>query len=147
MILDKRIEFADAVALNLGVAGSYQIGDVYDLGVARDVGNGGDLYLIVNVQTTATSGGAATLQMNLITANNPALTAPTVILSSPVFALASLVTGATVWIIRLPVEVVLYQRYIGIQQVTGVAAFTAGKIDAFAVLDASKWKALADAIN
>lgn len=147
MILDKRIEFADAVALNLGVAGSYQVGDVYDLGVARDIGNGGDLYLIVNVQTTATSGGAATLQINLITANNASLTSPTILLSSPVFALASLVTGATVWIIRMPVEVVLYQRYIGIQQVTGVAAFTAGKIDAFGVLDASKWKALADAIN
>lgn len=147
MILDKRIEFADAVALNLGVAGSYQVGDVYDLGVARDIGNGGDIYLIVNVQTTATSGGAATLQMNLITANNASLTSPTILLSSPVFALASLVAGATVWIIRMPVEVVLYQRYIGIQQVTGVAAFTAGKIDAFGVLDASKWKALADAIN
>lgn len=147
MILDKRIEFADAVALNLGVAGSYQVGDVYDLGVARDIGNGGDIYLIVNVQTTATSGGAATLQMNLITANNASLTSPTILLSSPVFALASLVTGATVWIIRMPVEVVLYQRYIGIQQVTGVAAFTAGKIDAFGVLDASKWKALADAVN
>jgi hypothetical protein len=147
MILDKRIEFADAVALNLGVAGSYQIGDVYDLGVARDPGNGSDLYLIVNVQTTATSGGAATLQINLITANNATLTAPTILLSSPVFAVAALIAGVNVWIVELPVEGIAYQRYIGLQQVTGVAAFTAGKIDGFTVLEASKWKALADAIN
>ena len=40
MILDERNEFADAVALNTGAAGSYLIGDQIDLGVARDIGNG-----------------------------------------------------------------------------------------------------------
>ena len=147
MIMDKRIEFADAIALNTGVAGSYLVGDVLDLGLARDVGLGEYFWLVINVQTTATSGGAATLVVNLVTDSAAALSSPVILVSSASFAVAALIAGVNVLAIRLPAEGVAYKRYIGIQQVTGTAAFTAGKIDAFMVQDYAKWRAYADAIN
>jgi hypothetical protein len=61
MILDERNEFCDATALNTGGAGSYLVGDVIDLGAAsRDIGMGESLFLVIQVDTTATSGGSAT---------------------------------------------------------------------------------------
>ena len=38
MILDEYNEFCDATSLNTGAAGTYNIGDVIDLGVARNLG-------------------------------------------------------------------------------------------------------------
>ena len=142
MILDERAEFCDATALNTGVAGSYLIGDVMDLGAAaRDIGNGEDLYLVVQVDTAATSAGAATGQFNLVTDDNAALASPTVVASSAAWAVASMTAGKTLLSIALPREGTAYERYIGIQQVTGVAAFTAGKVNAFLTKDPASWKA------
>lgn len=141
MILDERTEFCDATALNTGVAGSYLIGDVIDLGVARSLGGDQALYLVVNVDTTATSGGAATLQINLVTDDNAGLASPAVLASSRAIPLASLTAGATAFVIQLPQEGTLYERYLGIQQVTGTAAFTAGKVNAFLTFDVANWKA------
>jgi hypothetical protein len=66
MILDKRNEFCDAVALNTGGAGTYLLGDQIDLGVARDMGNGEPMYLVITVATLPTSAaGTATAQFTL----------------------------------------------------------------------------------
>ena len=40
MILDEITEFCDATSLNTGAAGTYNVGDVIDSSVARDLGNG-----------------------------------------------------------------------------------------------------------
>jgi hypothetical protein len=144
MILDERTEFCDATALNTGAAGSYLIGDVVDLGAStpgRDLGGDMALYLVVSVDTTATSGGAATGQFNLVTDDNASLTSPTVITSSRAWPVASMTAGTTLMAIQLPQEGTAYERYIGIQQVTGTAAFTAGKVNAFLVDDVARWKA------
>ncbi len=133
MIADALLTFGDNTALNTGAAGSYIIGDQIDLGVARNVGVGigeGQLFLVVTVDTTATSGGAATLQINLIADDNGAMASPVVLASSGAIAVASLVQGRTVIVLALPITD-SYERYLGIQQVTGTAAFTAGKINAF----------------
>lgn len=147
MILDKRSEFADAVALNTGVAGSYLVGDVYDTQNLRDLGAGNTLFLVIAVQTAATSGGAATGQFNLVHDTVPGLGSATVLLSSAVFTVASMTAGVVLLAIALPMEGITYKRYLGIQQVTGVAAFTAGKIDAFLVEDFAKIRYYADAVN
>ena len=63
MILDERNEFADAVALNTGAAGSYLIGDQIDLGVARDIGNGEPLHLVISVDTKIDAGASGTVQL------------------------------------------------------------------------------------
>lgn len=149
MILDTNLEMLDAVALNTGAPGGFILGNQADLGgptltsALRDIGTGGDTYLVVTVDTTATSGGSATLQLNLVSDDNAALASPRVHITTKAFPVASLVAGATLAVIPIPGDD--YERYVGIQQVTGVAAFTGGKINAFIVKDAAKWKALADA--
>lgn len=141
MILDERTEFCDATALNTGAAGSYLIGDVLDTSVARDLGGDKALYLVVTVDTTATSGGSATLQVNLVTDDNASLSSPTTVVSSAAVAVASLTAGTTVMAVQIPMEGTAYERYLGIQQVTGTAAFTAGKVNAFLTMDVARWKA------
>lgn len=133
MIADALLTFADNTALNTGAAGSYIIGDQIDLQVARNIGVGvgeGQLYFVAIVETTATSGGSATLQLNLVTDDNGSLSSPTVLASSAAIAVASLTQGRLITVLALPI-LDTYERYIGIQQVTGTAAFTAGKINAF----------------
>jgi hypothetical protein len=141
MILDERGEFCDATALNTGAAGSYLLGDVVDLGVARDLGGDQAVYLVVTVDTAATSGGSATGQFNLVTDDNSSLSSPTVLVSSVAWPVASMTAGKTLMAVQLPMEGTAYERYIGIQQVTGTAAFTAGKVNAFLVDDVARWKA------
>lgn len=131
MICDKLATLADDTALNTGAAGSYIIGDQIDLQVARSLGNVGlgAVYLVIKVQTTATSAGAATGQFSLVTDDNGALASPTVVFSSPTFAVANMTAGTILAVIAVPVTQL--ERYIGLQQTTGTAAFTAGKVDAF----------------
>lgn len=146
MIIDERNEFCDATALNTGAAGTYVIGDQIDLGVARDLGGDRAARLRVSVATTATSGGSATGQFQLVTADNAALTTnPVVIVESGAIAVADLIAGATILDVALPRAT--YKRYIGIRQATGTAAFTAGAVDAFLAFDTYGWKAYADAVN
>lgn len=133
MIGDKLNTFGEALALNTGGAGSYIIGDQIDLGVDRNIGVApglGQLYLVITVDTAATSGGSATGQFSLVTDADPALGSPVVIFSTPAFAVANMTAGAILAVVALPVSDA-YERYIGIQQTTGTAAFTAGKINAF----------------
>jgi hypothetical protein len=141
MILDERTEFCDAVALNTGGAGSYLLGDVIDLGEAKDLGNSDPLYLVVQVDTTATSGGSATGLFSLVTDDNASLSSPAVLVSSKAWAVADMVAGTTLMVVQLPMEGTAYERYLGIQQTTGVAAFTAGKVNAFITHTPARWKA------
>lgn len=143
MILDERNEFCDAVALNTGGAASYLLGDVIDLTVARDIGGGeADLYLVIQVDTTATSGGAATGAFSLVSDAQAAIATDgtaTVHHVTAAIPVATLVAGYTVAAIPLPRGIPAYERYLGILQTTAVAAFTAGKINAFITDNPGKW--------
>ncbi|MBP6563994.1 MAG: hypothetical protein KA200_00115 [Burkholderiales bacterium] len=150
MILDERTELADAVALNTGAAGTYLIGDQIDLGsVQRDVGAGEPVYLVVTVDTTATSGGSATLTLKVSSDSTASIAtdgSATDHIVSRTFALASITAGATLLCVALPQEGAAYERYLGLLQVTGTAAFTDGKLNAFLTADPNRIKAYADAI-
>lgn len=145
MWLDERNEFCDATALNTGGAASYLVGDVIDLTVARDIGNGqADLWLIIQVDTTATSGGSATGQFHLCSDAQAAIAvdgSATYHYSGPAIAVATLVAGYQVAAVPIPRGT--FERYLGIVQTTAVAAFTAGKINAFLTVDPGKWTAYA----
>lgn len=150
MLIDDRLEFADALALNTGAAGTYNLGDVIDTrsttiapNVTSDL-EGSELYLVVRIGTAATSGGAATLQVRLVSDDTatPSTTTATVHATSAAIAVASLTAGATVMVTRLPSG--SYERYVGIQQITGTAAFTGGTLDAFLVSDPTLYRAYAD---
>lgn len=148
MILDERNEFCDATALNTGVAATYLIGDVIDLGsTSQDVGAGEDLYCVIQVDTAATSGGAATGNFKLASDAQAAIATDgtaTEHLASGAIAVADLTAGKLVMAAKIPAGT--YERYLGILQVTGTAAFTAGKVNAFLTKDISKWTAYPDAL-
>lgn len=151
MILDERNEFCDATALINGVIGSSLIGDVIDLGaVQRDIGTGQQLYLVIQVDTTATSGGAATGQFTLASDAQAAIAldgSASVHFQTGAIPVASLVAGYTAAAVALPMQGVAYERYLGILQTTGTAAFTTGgKVNAFLTTDVSKIKAYPDAL-
>lgn len=153
MILDERTEFADATALNTGGAGTYNIGDVIDTRSASIDPNvtkdheGTDLYLVIQVATTATSGGSATGQFRLVSddATTPSTTTATVHYTSAAIPVATLAAGYLVACVRLPSG--SYERYLGIQQITGTAAFTAGAVNAFLTNDPAIWRAYADNVG
>src|SRR3972149_3909910 len=63
--LDEFVEFADAVSV-AAAAGTALIGDVIDLSVVRDIGRGGQVYLVITTDTEIITGGVAgTLQFKL----------------------------------------------------------------------------------
>ena len=133
MITDKLTTLCTAVALNTGGAGNYVLGDSIDIGTLRDIGQGTEMFLVVTVETTLTSGGSATLQIALtsdaVDPNN-ASTA-TVHATSAVLAVADGSAGVNLLTVQIPWEGAAYERYLGIRQITAGAAFTGGKINAF----------------
>lgn len=149
MIMDKLTTFCDATALNTGAAGTYNIGDVIDLEQVRDIGQGNPLYLVISVAVTATSAGSATGQFRLVSDSvaTPDTSTATVHATSAAHAKANMSAGDVLFVIALPMEGSVYERYLGIQQVTGVAAFTAGAINAFLTPTPQAWKSYADGQN
>lgn len=149
MILDERNEFADATALSTSGTGLQLVGDVIDLGsVARDVGNGEQLYLVVQVDTAFTSGGSATVAFSLASDAAAAIAtdgSASVHFTSAAIPVATLAAGYVAVAVALPMA--SYERYLGILANVGTAALTAGKINAFLTHDVSKWAAYPDAVN
>lgn len=135
MILDKLLELSAAQALTS--TGSTVSTNVIDLGAARDIGypNGRRIAVHCAVNTTFTSGGAGTLQVQVqgSTDNSTFYT----MAESMAYALAALVQGARLLSIDLPGPGAgqAVPRYLRINYVIGTAAMTAGKVDAYLVLD------------
>lgn len=157
MIMDERLEFADAVSV-AAAAGTALIGDVIDLGTAAtpDIGNGEEMWLVVTTDTEIITGGVAgTLQIKLVSDAQAAIAtdgSATEHILSKVFVTddagansAELNAGGVLIMARLPVET--YERYLGILAVTGTTTTTAGKINAFLTKNPAKWKAIADGVN
>ncbi len=144
MIIDSRNEFCDATALNTGAAGTYLLGSQIDLGTGdKPIGAMDELFLVAVVNTTATSGGSATLQLKLASDATAAVAtdgSATEHLASPVFPVASLVAGTVLFTTKMP-QGFNYERFLGVLQVTGAAAFTAGKVDVFLTPDPARWAA------
>ena len=157
MIMDSRLEFADAVSV-VAAAGTALIGSQIDTQVVRDLGNGESVYLVITTDTEIITGGSAgTLQFQLV---SDAAAAIAVDGSASVhFATKAFVTddaaandvqlnaGGVIACVELPMEGVAYERYLGILAITATTTTTAGKINAFLTQDPAKWKAYADAVN
>lgn len=155
MILDERTEFADAVSV-AAAAGTALIGDVINLGDARDIGNGEPVYLMVQVDTEIITGGVAgTVEFQLVSDAQAAIAtdgSATVHATSGSFATGAastnpdLAAGSTLLHIALPIEGVAYEQYLGILCVTGTTTTTAGAINAGLTADPHGWKAYPDAL-
>jgi len=152
MILDERTEFCDAQALNTGAAATYNIGDQIDLGLAgRAPASAGDhLYLVIQVATGITAGSAGTVQFQLASDDSGTLATngtQSIHLQTRAFTTGTgtgtttLKPGTVLGVFQIPLEGVVYERYLGVQQVTGTAALTAGAVDAFLTPTPPVWKA------
>lgn len=133
-ISDVLATFAADTNLNTGAPGNFVIGDQIDLGPAADglgalVGLSA-LYLVLVVEDAATSGGAATLSLSLLTDGDSAMGSPTVLFTTPVIPVASLTAGTIIAIVALPIDLAV-ERYLGLRQTTAGAAFTGGSINAY----------------
>lgn len=165
MIEDSRTQFAAAASLSTagtglavfptgaGVvvdtrAGSGQAFAAFD----RDIGGGGDgntIYLMIQVTIAVTSAGAATLGFLLVSdAQDPVAVdgSASVHAQTNLIPKASLVAGYTFIVPIPPQGSVPYERYLAVIQNVGVAALTAGKVNAFLAMNVKSWKAYPDAI-
>lgn len=142
MILDLQNILSDAQSL-VQAAGSYLSTNTIDLGANGTTFNGGtpqsdpgksELELLIQIVTTCTSGGAATVQVQLVMADDAALTSNlTVLAESAAIGYATLVAGY-----QFRVGAVLpgvTKRYLGVRYVIGTAAITAGAVTAAVVID------------
>lgn len=151
MILDTFNEFCDATALNTGAAAAYLLGNQIDLGatVPGDIGNGEPLYLVIQVDTAIAAGAGGTLTFSLASDADAAMTPATAtkhFTTGTFDAAAGIAAGTVLAAVAVPMEGAAYERYLGIVQTTGVAAVSAGKINAFLTHDVAKWVATPDAI-
>jgi hypothetical protein len=151
MILDKFCEFADAVSV-AGTAGTALIGSQIDLSVARDIGNGEPIYLVITTDTEIITGGnAGTIQFFLASDSTAAIDttgAASVHWASPVYVTddaavnsSQLNVGGVIACVALPWEGTAYERYLGILATIATTTVTAGKINAFLTKDPAKWVA------
>lgn len=157
MIIDDLLEFADATSV-AGTAGTALIGDVIDLGATpQDLGNGEPMYLVITVDTSIITGGAAgTIKFQLASDDAAAIATngtASVHLDTGTFVTDgddanALDAGAVAFVGALPTGAgVAYERYLGVLATIATTTVTAGAISAFLTKDPSAWKALPDATN
>jgi hypothetical protein len=158
MIMDERLEFADAASV-AAAAGTALIGDVIDLGANhRDVGNGEQVYLVITTDTEIITGGlAGTIKFQLASDAQAAIAvdgSATVHIDTGTFVTddsaandAQMNAGSTIFCGPIPLEGKVYERYLGLLAVIATTTVTAGKINAFLTLDPSKWVAYAEGAN
>lgn len=127
MITDAQLRLSSAQALTTGTQVSTNSIDL--LTANRNLGRGDAMRLSLTVDVTFASG--TSVQPQIIESANSDLSSPTVLLSGPVVAEASLVAGTEIWDVALPDNA---KRYIGVQYVN-VGTHTAGKVSAHVVAD------------
>ena len=149
MILDERTEFCDETALDTSGTDTDLLGDVINLGTARDIGNGQPLYLVIQVDTAVdSSGDSANVEVVLASDDSASIAtdgSATEHLSTGAVAEADLTAGKR-FVYHVPLEGNAYEQYLGILQKTTSEAVTAGAISAFLTLDPAGWKAYPDAL-
>lgn len=128
MITDKLLRVSEDQALTTTAVST----DTIDLSVARDIGEGQDLFMNFAV-TTALAGGTS-VKFEVITSAAANLGSPTVIGSTDAIVTASLVAGYNTAVRINPQIASLGQRYLGARY-TIVGTYTSGKVTADVVMD------------
>ena len=150
MILDERTEFCDATACNTGAAGTYLLGDQIDLGAVNNIGTTDGLYLVITVDTgIKVASGTGTIQFKLASDDSASIATngtatehylTPAIATSTTSDAGALAAGKVLAAVKLP-QGFNYERYLGVLQVTGGAAATGGKINAFITPASAGWNA------
>lgn len=128
MITDKLLRVSEDQALTTTAVST----DTIDLSVARDIGEGQDLFMNFAV-TTALAGGTS-VKFEVITSAAANLGSPTVIGSTDAIVTASLVAGYNTAVRINPQIASLGQRYLGARY-TISGTYSSGKVTADVVTD------------
>lgn len=140
MIFDAENLFSE----NQAVTATAVSANTIDLGVARDVGTGQELELVIVCTETATAAGAATVTFEVISSASEDLSTPTVVAASGAVGKADLVAGAQPFKVRVPGGIA--QRYIGLRYTVGTGPLTAGKFTAGIVEARQNFQAYASGV-
>ena len=157
MWMDERLEFADEVDVS-GAAGTALIGDVIDLEVGGDIGNGEPIYLAIQTSTEIITGGTAgTIKFQLVSDAQAAIATDgtaTVHFDTGTFVTddsaandSEMNIGGRIAFIALPAQGKVYERYLGILAVIATTTVTEGAIRAFLTPDMHGLRAYPDANN
>lgn len=146
MYIDKNLEFSDAQAVT-STAISANVVDTLTIAEAagstgiventtQDLGQSGELYLVVITHTAATDTGSdATLTITLESDSTADLaTSATVHYSSGAIAFANFATAGT-RLVTVCLPHGLYERYLGVRYTVASGPLTAGAFDAFLTTD------------
>jgi hypothetical protein len=126
MILDKNLLVSNAQAVTSSGAST----DYIDFGAIGEA-FGNELYLVVQVDTTATASGSATVNFQLESDSDSGFaTAKVVNFDSGAIGKASLVAGAEIVKVKLPIGI---KRYARLYYTVATGPLTAGKFNAFLV--------------
>lgn len=142
-MLDQRLVFSDAQAYagggDFATAATHSSEKVIDLeggslfqSVDNQVGEGEPLILNVSVNTTVTSGGAATVEAKLQESDDNS-TWSDVGITSGAIGKASLTAGAQMLKAAIPLG--SRKRYLRVAYVVGTAGLTAGAFDAYLTIN------------
>ncbi|MBK8772251.1 MAG: hypothetical protein IPM06_17765 [Rhizobiales bacterium] len=127
MMTDALLQLSAAQAVTASAVSTNTI----DLGTARDIGPGRQLYAVITVDETATAAGAATVDFQLITSAAAALSSPTIIGATSPIGKAELTAGRKPIVIPIPSANLnaqpIGQRYFGLQFTVATGPLTAGK--------------------
>lgn len=129
MLTDALLQLSSAQAVTASAVSANTI----DLGQARDLGPGKQLYLNITVDEAALAAGAATVTFQAISSAAANLGSPTVLAQTDAIGKAELVIGKCISI-PIPPSVLaaqrLGQRYLGANYVVATGPLTAGKFTA-----------------
>ena len=131
MITDALLQLSDAQAVT---ASAYSTNTI-DLGSARDIGAGEELFAVFTVdQSFAT---ATSVQFQIVISANANLSSHEVLVETPAIAIASLNAGRAPIALRLPRTLTnaLGQRYLGARYTIGGSNATAGQVTCNIVKD------------
>lgn len=135
MILDKQLEFSSEQAVTASAAST----NVIDLGVARDIGVGEELYIRIGVtETMDDSGDDSTLTVSLQTDDNEAFNSASTV--ATLVVIPAVTAAGTEYFIKVPIATLnAFERYIRLYYTTTGGDLSAGKFDANIVKDIQKY--------
>jgi len=140
MITDAFLRLSDGQALTTTAVSTNTV----DLGVARDMGAGEDIYVYFTVPVALAGGTSVTFQ--IITSAAANLGTPTVVGSTAAVATASLVAGYKTAVRINPSVFATGQRYLGAQY-TISGTYTSGTVTADVVHDIADFKTYASGFS
>jgi hypothetical protein len=135
MMTDALLQLSSAQAVTATAVSTNTI----DLGVARDIGQGQSLYVVIGVDEAATSAGATTVTFQVINSASAALSSPTILVQTDAIGKAELTLGRKPIVVQIPSAILnaqpVGQRYLGLQYTVATGPLTAGKFTATVTME------------